>query len=625
MSRTIRQTLKYIKERPDLVVALLLGLWLVLNLVQAALTPLSSDEIYYWYISKELAWGYFDHPPMFALLTRFGVEIGGDGAFWVRLGAVLLQPIYLYIFWTLVRIPAGPGKLTGTPAARTTWRSAVCYVLVAFSIPLLQLYGFVQTPDAPLMLFTACTLWSYRYYLRSLRRPAPGVLLPVGKSLGLRYEPIVGALLLGASMAGLAYAKYHGALIVLLLFASNPGLVRKASFWCACLFAALLITPHLMWQADHDWVSLRYHLVGRNNSFHWGNISEYLLNVLATFNPILLPVFVIYLVRKRSADRLERGLKFLSWGFFIFFGFSTLRGHVQPQWLIPVVFAMLYFLVRNSEGRPGVSRFLVRTGWVMAALFLAVRVFAMAYRGDAVRQDIFYNQRQAGIIEQQSGGLPLITDSYSRAAAYTYYTGLEAYAAPSIYTRSSQYEFLDTDTELYSQRVVQILAPPVVDSVLRGKGTYPLKTFEDFSPLRPFAYYDTVEFYIPSRKVEITATPAFPPKMIAGQEIMLSLAVRNPYGFDIPLGRQADGKEYFGFKVQFWVNRGNNLDVPLTVEPRTVRLAGGSTVQLRTVLKVPASLPTGKYKIAFTLQRYPFASSYNSPQTEVYIVNPNRR
>src|SRR3977135_3430738 len=63
---------------------------LLLRLVAAAYTPLSFDEAYYWMWSKHLAGGYYDHPPLVALVIRLGTMIAGDTELGVRLVAVLL-------------------------------------------------------------------------------------------------------------------------------------------------------------------------------------------------------------------------------------------------------------------------------------------------------------------------------------------------------------------------------------------------------------------------------------------------------------------------------------------------------------------------------------------------------
>ena len=49
--------------------------WIILGLIQSRFTELLDDEAYYWVYSKFLDWGYFDHPPMVALLIKLGYSI----------------------------------------------------------------------------------------------------------------------------------------------------------------------------------------------------------------------------------------------------------------------------------------------------------------------------------------------------------------------------------------------------------------------------------------------------------------------------------------------------------------------------------------------------------------------
>src|SRR5579871_6120296 len=72
---------------------------LVLRLLAAAWTPLTFDEAYYWIWSKHLAGGYYDHPPMVALVIRAGTLIAGDTEFGVRLVSILLAlPMSFAVF-----------------------------------------------------------------------------------------------------------------------------------------------------------------------------------------------------------------------------------------------------------------------------------------------------------------------------------------------------------------------------------------------------------------------------------------------------------------------------------------------------------------------------------------------
>src|SRR5260370_6912882 len=73
----------------------------VLRLVAAAYTPLTFDEAYYWMWSKALAGGYYDHPPMVAVVIRLGTLIARDTELRVRLVSLLLPlPIICALYQT---------------------------------------------------------------------------------------------------------------------------------------------------------------------------------------------------------------------------------------------------------------------------------------------------------------------------------------------------------------------------------------------------------------------------------------------------------------------------------------------------------------------------------------------
>src|SRR6201996_7009384 len=74
---------------------------ILLRLVAAAVTPLTFDEAYYWTWSKHLAGGYYDHPPMVAIVIRLGTLLAGDTELGVRLVSILLAlPMSFAIYRT---------------------------------------------------------------------------------------------------------------------------------------------------------------------------------------------------------------------------------------------------------------------------------------------------------------------------------------------------------------------------------------------------------------------------------------------------------------------------------------------------------------------------------------------
>ena len=58
--------------KPQKKLLLFILIFFVVNLLQSFYTGLLEDEAYYWVWSRELAWGYFDHPPMVALWAAIG-------------------------------------------------------------------------------------------------------------------------------------------------------------------------------------------------------------------------------------------------------------------------------------------------------------------------------------------------------------------------------------------------------------------------------------------------------------------------------------------------------------------------------------------------------------------------
>src|SRR5450432_1134042 len=110
-----------------------------LRLVAAAVTPLTFDEAYYWMWSKHLAFGYYDHPPMVALVIRAGTLIAGDTEFGVRLVSILLAlPMSFAVYRTAAILFGG----VRVAASATILLNATLMAAVG---------TLIVTPDSPLL------------------------------------------------------------------------------------------------------------------------------------------------------------------------------------------------------------------------------------------------------------------------------------------------------------------------------------------------------------------------------------------------------------------------------------------------------------------------------------------
>ena len=175
-----------------------------LRLVAAAWTPLTFDEAYYWMWSKHLAGGYYDHPPMVAVVIRLGTMIAGDTELGVRLVSILLA---LPMSWAVYRAAA---ILFGGQRVAAT-------ATILLNVTLMAAVGtLIVTPDAPLLVASSFVL----FYLAKVLETGRGAWwLAVGAAVGAALLSKYTALFFGpailiwlvsvpeaAALAGLALA-----------------------------------------------------------------------------------------------------------------------------------------------------------------------------------------------------------------------------------------------------------------------------------------------------------------------------------------------------------------------------------------------------------------------------------
>lgn len=395
------------------------GSWLLLNVVQSVFTELQDDEAYYWVFSKYLDWGYFDHPPMVALMIRLGtLFLKGEIA--VRIVPLLLNTATVYL----------TEKLTSP-------KNPFLFYAIVLSVAVLQVSGFVAVPDVPLMFFTALFFWVYKKYLQ---KPS-----------------WANVLWLGLVAACLLYSKYHAVLVLLFVLLSNFKLLRDARIYAAGWLALLLFVPHLWWQYNHDWLSFRYHLFESNvNPYKFSYTTDYVLGQLAIAGPVagffLWPASFLY----RTKNLLERSLKAAAVGFFVFFLLSTLKGKVEPNWTSPAIVPLMALAHGYLQQREGWRKWFIRLLPVTVVLVIAFR-FIMIF--DVIKADAIVERYHAWKdwpqrIQKQTGSpLFVFNNSYQRASKFWFYSGKTTYSLNSVNDRRNNYNFWPVEDSLLGKPV----------------------------------------------------------------------------------------------------------------------------------------------------------------------------
>lgn len=442
----------------------LLLAWFLVNLLQAAFTPLDADETYYWMYAGQMAWGYFDHPPAVAVLIKLGAN-WLPGAQGLRLGHVLASTATIAGMWYLL----------DRPRDSWLWLGAA----LVFAQPFLNVYGFIATPDGPLLLFTVLYLLAYRQFLA---RPT-----------------VTNGAIWGITMAGLLYAKYHG--VMLIFFSVLPHLfwlLRQPGAWVAALGGAALYAPHLYWQYANDYPSFRYHLKGRNDAYQFKYTTEYLLNQLLIFSPLLAWYFgkMLYHYRhllrvssgKRTAGRGRRsqgtdeGAKWADraflranyWliaGFLLFFLYSTTKGGTEAQWTALLSVPLCYLTFRLTQDQfPQWGRPLKKLGLATVVILCIARLLLLAPRDWIPFDKPFDHAPWVEQLRDKADGLPvMVQNSYRFSSLYEFYSGQPAWTFTDVQYRQNQYDLWREDSAYHNHSVY-----------LLGQGSWNNETAEAF-------------------------------------------------------------------------------------------------------------------------------------------------
>jgi hypothetical protein len=541
---------------------------LVLNLVQAAFTELTSDEGYYWFYSRSLEWGYAEHPPLIALMVRIGYALF-PSQLGVRLVNVILNALAVLLLFTLV-------------PRREPKQDTRIYLMV-LCLPLLNYLGFLIFPDGPLLLFVVTFLIGYRRFLEKEDLPA--------------------VLLLGVSTALMLYSKYHGLLVIAFTVLTNLKLLRSPKFWLSMLLALVLLLPHLAWQYAHRFPTFQYQLEGRAAAISPAHLFEYVSQQLLAIGPGLIFIPFVY----RTRDRFERALQLICLGTFGFFLFTALTMFVHFHWTAITLFPLLLLASRyyEEDRRERLFRFLVLP---LGLAVVLLRMYLMFWIVPVNHTSVdYYHGRDlwAQDIAAVAGERPVFFGRNARESAlYEFYSGHMGVALQSDPRHRSQYELWNYEDSLQGREVVIALGSPFTGSTeLRtrmGKTVH-------YCIARDFSSY----FNIP---LEV----AFPSTVKSGDSVAVAVEVSNPrktpLRFENAGFPRAPGLFYVILEAGHEVHRGE-----LDVFPEGTVIPPGGQREFTTSLRLPA-LAEGLHTVEFGIRYAPLSDAHSSEAHEFRVI-----
>ena len=541
--------------------------WTLLNILQAFTLEIHADEAYYWMYSRFLSWGYFDHPPMVAIFIRIGDTLMHN-ELGLRLLTIITSTLSIYILWLILKKYAV---------------DILPFVMVTGGIFIFSIYGFTTTPDAPLYFFAMLFYYVYQKYIDN-----DNWLLGIA---------------LGVLIACMLYSKYHAVLLVAFTLVSNIKLLRRPSFYLIVVLSVILYLPHILWQMQHGYPSLNYHLYERAASIYdSGNTYSYIPGQLLMAGP-LIGWFLFYLAFSiKIKDAFIRCLLVNCIGTLIFFFITTFRGEAQPHWTL-IAFAPLTMLALIRFKQLGrVPRWFYPVATINIVLIVAVRlclVFAVPFVKQLGQIKSYYGFREwSAVVKQKAGDAYVVmTDGFQNPSKYNYYTNsLKGFSYDSRYYHRTQFDIWPIEEQMQGKRVLYLndfKSKRTTDSIKTQHWTWHLEWIDDFRT------YQKVKIETEASKLTVKQ----------GQLFNIPLKITNPYPYIINFNNNNRKQQvflvacYFMGDRQVHAQRSDSLFNKITIKPGDIAPYNFSLVP---------PVQKGTYQLIFSIRSTPFAGSTNS-------------
>lgn len=383
------------------------------QIIIASSFELAHDEAYYWLYSKYLDWGYFDHPPLVALIIRaFSFMPHSELA--VRLGFIFIQFLSLFVLIWLTRVPA-------------------VTILLFFSFPLASFSGLLAIPDMPLLFMTTLYCWQLKKYLK--------------------HDSHLNSTMLGIVIALTLYAKYHGILLVLFTLLAIPKIFKRKSFYLVTLVSIFTFAPHIFWQVEHDFSTIRYHFFERPRSnFNFTRLIEYFGIQIGLAGVLVGPLVWQSILKNKTSDAWGRALKFISIGSFVFFFISGFSKKIEANWTIFLVSPLILLAARDKNWHKKNYKSLLWGSFTFVLIARLLLVIPPEVTGIKRLKEFHGWQNFADQVYQECNHLPMIANSYQVASKLSFYLDYEI-GSLNYKSRRNQFDIWNFQDSIPTQRV----------------------------------------------------------------------------------------------------------------------------------------------------------------------------
>ena len=315
----------------------------------------------------------------------------------------------------------------------------------------------------------------------------------------LNNENVLNILIMSLAATGMFYSKYHGILPVAFVVLSNPRLLLNRLFWLMVLLVTILFIPHLLWQYQHDWPTVRYHLIERLSKRYKINFTtDYILGQLLIWGPIISLLYFFKFATVKIKDKLTRAHLFNFAGVLLFFVLSSFKNTVEPHWtLIAGVSYVVLFLTILKYGTEKLRRVFLKMAYVNIGLILLARILFLLPNSPFQLlkhySSFFWGKQWAAQVKDKSKGTPVIfTNAYATPALYNFYNpdqvtygyNTKRYRKTNYSLGQSDCLFDGKDVLIFSDRPISADTAITIQSKYRRGFLIPVKNYKCINALR---------------------------------------------------------------------------------------------------------------------------------------------
>lgn len=304
----------------------------IIKLIFIALIPITPQEAYYWYYSKNPDFSYFDHPPMAAYSILLGTTLWGDNSFGVKFMAVVWSvATQLLLFATAKRffsISENPDK---------TESKAFLVVLIYNITIFANLYSTTVVPDTPLLFFWLLCIYSIQEYFTTHQNKF-WILAGIALGLGM-------------------LSKYSMVLItiaILLVFVFTKEYrkeFKNIHVYLAVIISIVIFLPVIYWNFKHEWASFLFQTVERaekTKPFTLKYFFQLIGSQLFMLAPFVFWITLRLLAKSISIWKSSLASRLLLSAFLVpilLFTYVSFKSLVKMNWLLPAYLPAIILFV----------------------------------------------------------------------------------------------------------------------------------------------------------------------------------------------------------------------------------------------------------------------------------------